>query len=562
MNDISDADNHLQELLASLSSEDEEYELNNWTDYYAQVRDSVLKKLLVDYPNFQFRSFSVSFIIRSTAKNADVVYSVLNSLQSSIYEDNGNIVNIQIASEKAFFENLQRIVDILSVVRNWRSLKIIFNGVVFKESDFRYLCDYYKERTNNYCNPVWSNALAIKNKYITNKRVRRKKDAIALPKKELSNQDIDSILQNTIDRYIDLYGKGASFQLLSLSSLEKILVFEDSLIVDFSLYPISWRRADDPQYYDRAWSFPQVIIQDLTPNTLFKFNYSGFRKNFTFLRVEMDYFKFSGVGETDWEYNRFGPVNKAFPFLQLQKRLEDYPGEMYHFIILIMEDSVGEKHYGIGYTKGIVHTFILKLCNELENKNSKSLEVSCLPYRENKEFIAAFLSWKGEKKRWRLENKFSYYYEDRQVKKGPDLYSLPQEILDNARLGNYSGEVGYYLKPLNRWKSEEMVYNITKKLFKDYHVIYQYRPYYLSTDSGCMSYDIYICGLKVAIEYQGKQHFEPVEHFGGKESFEKQKQRDLLKAKLSKENGVKLVYVNYWESITPELVKQKVNEQL
>ena len=46
-----------------------------------------------------------------------------------------------------------------------------------------------------------------------------------------------------------------------------------------------------------------------------------------------------------------------------------------------------------------------------------------------------------------------------------------------------------------------------------------------------MSYDVYICGLKIAIEYQGKQHFEPVDFFGGKDSFENQQYRDRSKSR-------------------------------
>ncbi len=75
-----------------------------------------------------------------------------------------------------------------------------------------------------------------------------------------------------------------------------------------------------------------------------------------------------------------------------------------------------------------------------------------------------------------------------------------------------------------------------------------------------MSYDIYICGLKIAIEYQGIQHFEPVDYFGGEESFNKQQERDKLKAQRSKENGVALIYINYWEDITPTLIKKRIEE--
>lgn len=73
-----------------------------------------------------------------------------------------------------------------------------------------------------------------------------------------------------------------------------------------------------------------------------------------------------------------------------------------------------------------------------------------------------------------------------------------------------------------------------------------------------MSYDVYISGLNVAIEYQGKQHFEPVEFFGGDDAFQDVRRRDKIKAELSRANGVKLVYINYWEDITPALIIERV----
>lgn len=73
-----------------------------------------------------------------------------------------------------------------------------------------------------------------------------------------------------------------------------------------------------------------------------------------------------------------------------------------------------------------------------------------------------------------------------------------------------------------------------------------------------MSYDVFICGLNIAIEYQGKQHFEPVEIFGGEEHFKNQVVRDKLKQELSRKNGVTLIYINYWEDISSDLIKDKV----
>ena len=66
--------------------------------------------------------------------------------------------------------------------------------------------------------------------------------------------------------------------------------------------------------------------------------------------------------------------------------------------------------------------------------------------------------------------------------------------------------------------------------------------------------------MNIAFEYQGKQHFEPVEIFGGEENFKKGQERDKIKKELSEKNGIKLIYVNYWEDITTNLIKEKLKD--
>ena len=73
-----------------------------------------------------------------------------------------------------------------------------------------------------------------------------------------------------------------------------------------------------------------------------------------------------------------------------------------------------------------------------------------------------------------------------------------------------------------------------------------------------MSYDIFISKLNIAIEYQGQQHFEPVDFFGGEMAFEELKKRDAEMAVLLAQKGVKLVYINYWEEISPQLIIDRV----
>ena len=76
-----------------------------------------------------------------------------------------------------------------------------------------------------------------------------------------------------------------------------------------------------------------------------------------------------------------------------------------------------------------------------------------------------------------------------------------------------------------------------------------------------MSYDVNVCGENIAIEYQGKQHFEPVEFFGGQKHLEEQRKRDELKREKSEQNGIILICINYWEDISLDLIKSKIAEE-
>ena len=134
---------------------------------------------------------------------------------------------------------------------------------------------------------------------------------------------------------------------------------------------------------------------------------------------------------------------------------------------------------------------------------------------------------------------------------------IQNEILEKAVKKEYQKlERSLYDISDYKWKSEELMFDCVKKIFKNKSVIHQYKPMFL----GLQSYDVFVCGLKIAFEYQGKQHFEPVGIFGGEEAFISIQERDARKAKLSVENGVKLIYVNYWEDVSLELIKGKLKE--
>lgn len=108
-----------------------------------------------------------------------------------------------------------------------------------------------------------------------------------------------------------------------------------------------------------------------------------------------------------------------------------------------------------------------------------------------------------------------------------------------------------------KWKSEtELYYMISKFLEKEnIQVIFHYRPDFLEG----LELDIYFetDDKKVGIEYQGLQHFKPIEFFGGEKSFKKVVERDKIKMELCNKNNVQLIYYNYNEEITLDIVKKK-----
>lgn len=91
----------------------------------------------------------------------------------------------------------------------------------------------------------------------------------------------------------------------------------------------------------------------------------------------------------------------------------------------------------------------------------------------------------------------------------------------------------------HRWKSELSLYYLVKMQFPESD--YQFRASWL----GQQSLDIFIVEHNVAIEYQGAQHYEAIDFFGGKNGLKATIERDRRKRVLCKENGVDLIEWKY-----------------
>lgn len=90
----------------------------------------------------------------------------------------------------------------------------------------------------------------------------------------------------------------------------------------------------------------------------------------------------------------------------------------------------------------------------------------------------------------------------------------------------------------SRSKGEKFIETILTRLNIDFIPEYMIKGYRFR-------YDFYLPKLNVFIEFHGRQHYEPVEAFGGVESYKKTRDSDLFKKELVKLSGGRMLVFNY-----------------
>ena len=108
------------------------------------------------------------------------------------------------------------------------------------------------------------------------------------------------------------------------------------------------------------------------------------------------------------------------------------------------------------------------------------------------------------------------------------------------------------IKP--KWKHELTLFHAVRRLYPD--TLYQFRPDWL----GRQSLDLYIPSLSTAIEYQGVQHYLPVEFFGGEEALSQRRDLDRVKKELCEANSVRLIEWPYSVDPTDKNVRKMLCE--
>jgi hypothetical protein len=104
------------------------------------------------------------------------------------------------------------------------------------------------------------------------------------------------------------------------------------------------------------------------------------------------------------------------------------------------------------------------------------------------------------------------------------------------------------------WLNEMMIINASRIIFPELHIEHQASPSWL----GRQRYDAYITEHRIAIEYNGEQHYHPVERFGGVAGLVATQSRDREKLQLSARHGVKVVIFRFDELISEAVIRERI----
>ncbi len=113
----------------------------------------------------------------------------------------------------------------------------------------------------------------------------------------------------------------------------------------------------------------------------------------------------------------------------------------------------------------------------------------------------------------------------------------------------------------NTFLSEEICRTIFEQIFDNKFL--KKRPTWLvNSDGNRMELDGYCENLKLAFEYQGKQHFNLSSFITSQKDLDKRQKDDRRKKYLCKKNKVQLIVINYRDNLDnlPNIIKERLNK--
>jgi len=189
--------------------------------------------------------------------------------------------------------------------------------------------------------------------------------------------------------------------------------------------------------------------------------------------------------------------------------------------------------------------FEQKPCNHIHSRNgcylcsNKNIKIG------TKEFIRRSMNIHGDKYDYSL---VEYKNNKTPVKIKIDncvYYQSPSSHLKGIDISGFHEQ---------KSKGEERI----SKILDEFEIQYNRQKSF----NGCknkyiLHFDFYLPDYNICIEYDGIQHFEPIEFFGGKETLEYNKKIDSIKNEYCKINNILLIRIKYDEDIYEKIYEIK-----
>lgn len=122
---------------------------------------------------------------------------------------------------------------------------------------------------------------------------------------------------------------------------------------------------------------------------------------------------------------------------------------------------------------------------------------------------------------------------------GCEWYMSPSNILQGGGCPQCHESKGE--RRIRQWLDSHMIQYEYQKKFED------------CKDIKPLPFDFYLQEHNSCIEYDGKQHYTPIEYFGGQDGFEKTVKHDRMKDEYCKNNNIGLLRIPYFENIEDTL---------
>ena len=184
------------------------------------------------------------------------------------------------------------------------------------------------------------------------------------------------------------------------------------------------------------------------------------------------------------------------------------------------------------------------ICNnhgefELQASNHLHQNQGCVECVREKHKFIKMSNYQIESLKKIHDNKYQY---EKEVKNG--RISIKCDKHDWFEQSYWQHTYGNGCPKCKSSKGEKKIRNYLKSIGEKFEEGYMFDDCRLDKK---LKFDFYLLNKNICIEYDGKQHFESVEYFGGEKDFAKRKKRDIIKNEYCSNNNIKLIRIPYFK---------------